>query len=125
MYSLRHSRITEMSRFLSNQQLCKFAGWKPGSGQFEVYVHLTNEDVNGAIRKHFNLDSPSTEERIPCPTCGYTSAKGAIECPRCKRPITLEGASRRQKLQGALEILGRLQELGKLDELLKAFAPPR
>ena len=125
MYSLRHSRITEMSQFLSNQQLCKFAGWKPGSGQFEVYVHLTNEDVNEAIRKRYNLGSSEADEMVSCPMCGHPNALESIECRRCKRPLSIEGAAKKQRLQSALDVLARLQEEGKLEKLLATFAPHR
>jgi len=125
MYSLRHSRITEMSQFLSNQQLCKFAGWKPGSGQFEVYVHLTNEDVNEAIRKRYNLGTTGVDEMVVCPTCGHPNPQRAIECHLCKRPLSVEGATRKHRLQNALDVLAKLQEEGKLEKLLEAFAPDR
>ena len=123
MYSLRHSRITEMSQFLSNQQLCKFAGWRPGSGQFEVYVHLTNEDVNEAIRKRFRLGGEAVDQQVSCPICGHANSKGALECHLCKRPLNLESATRKRNLQNALEVLGQLQEQGTLEGLLQALAP--
>ena len=112
-----------MSQFLSNQQLCKFAGWRPGSGQFEVYVHLTNEDVNEAIRKRFRLGGEAVDQQVSCPICGHANSKGALECHLCKRPLNLESATRKRNLQNALEVLGQLQEQGKLESLLQALAP--
>ena len=119
LYSLRHSRITEVSQFMSNQQLCKFAGWKPGSGQFEIYVHLSNDDVNLAIRKHYNIGADKKQEYITCPICGQRNPPGSLECRNCKRPLNLESKVKLDHLSEAVKLIAELQEEGKLDGLLK------
>jgi len=119
MYSLRHSRITEVSKFMSNQQLCKFAGWKPGSGQFEVYVHLSNDDVNHAIREHYGMDSGTSEKYEDCPICGQRNPAGSLECRRCKRPLGLKSSTKVDEIRQAVSFIAELKEQGKLDALLK------
>ena len=119
LYSLRHSRITEVSQFMSNQQLCKFAGWKPGSGQFEVYVHLSNDDVNLAIRNHYNIGAGTEEKYITCPICGQRNPPGSLECRNCKRPLSLESKAKLDQLSEAVKLMAELQEDGKLEGLLR------
>jgi integrase/recombinase XerD len=117
-YNFRHTRLTEVSQFLSHEQMCKFAGWKPGSGQFETYVHLTSEDVNEAIRKRYGLVNNGKPEKIHCPVCGQINGSERIECLNCRRPLSFENAMKREELSRALEVLAELQEKGKLEELL-------
>ncbi len=118
LYSLRHSRITEVSQFMSNQQLCKFAGWKPGSSQFEVYVHLSNDDVNLAIRKHYNIGNSKENEFIACPICGQKNPSNSLECRNCKRPLSLESATKLDNLSEAVRVIAELKEEGKLEGLI-------
>jgi integrase len=122
LYNLRHSRITEVAKFLSHEQLCKFAGWKPGSGQFHVYVHLDSEDVNQAIRKQYGMGQESEKQPIICKICWQKNEPERLECLRCRRPLKIEALSENRKVdevREALKVLAELQEQGKLEELLK------
>jgi len=118
MYSLRHTRITEVSQFMSNQQLCRFAGWRPSSGQFEVYVHLTDSDVSSAIREHYGLRTKAEAVQVTCPVCGARNLPGALECRRCMRPLSLEASIKSDSLRDALKIVAELHERGELEGAL-------
>jgi integrase len=122
LYNLRHSRITEVAKFLSHEQLCKFAGWKPGSGQFHVYVHLDSEDVNQAIRKQYGMGQEAEKQPIICKICWQKNDPERLECLRCRRPLKIEALAENRKVdevREALKVLAELQEQGKLEELLK------
>jgi len=122
MYSLRHSRITEVSQFMSNQQLCRFSGWRPSSGQFEVYVHLTDGDVNSAIRAHYDLGMTSGAENVVCSICGARNLATAGECRNCLRPLTLKSVAKLEKLSEAVRVVAELQEKGQLERMLRIFS---
>ncbi|MEM4721015.1 MAG: tyrosine-type recombinase/integrase [Candidatus Methanomethylicaceae archaeon] len=122
LYNLRHSRITEVAKFLSHEQLCKFAGWKPGSGQFHVYVHLDSEDVNQAIRKQYGMGQEAEKQPIICKICWQKNDPERSECLRCRRPLKIEALAENRKVdevREALRVLAELQEQGKLEELLR------
>ena len=119
LYNLRHTRITEACMFMSHEQLCKFAGWAPGSDRVRVYSHLISEDVNQAIRKHYNIGTEKEQEFITCPICGQRNPPGSLECRNCKRPLSLESKAKLDQLSEAVKLIAELQEEGKLEGLLK------
>lgn len=69
----RHSRATVLSRDLTESQLKKYLGWKPGSNMPAVYIHLSNEDSDNAIRGLYGLIEKEKTEK------GFEVGK----CPRC------------------------------------------
>jgi len=118
MYSLRHSRITEVSQFMSNQQLCRFAGWRPSSGQFEVYVHLTDNDVNSSIREHYGLGARAEATAVTCRICGARNPATSKECRNCLRPMSLKAQSKLEELSAAVKVVAELRENGDLEKVL-------
>lgn len=119
LYNLRHTRITEASSFLKSEHLNKFAGWKPGSGQSQIYVHLNSEDVNKAIRERYNLGSEPKKEPVLCKICWHQNEPGRTECLKCRRPLTVVTTYKVNQVKDALKVLVELQEQGKLEELVK------
>jgi hypothetical protein len=80
-YNLRHTRLTEAATFMGYEQLNKFAGWKPGSDRAKVYVHLTSDDVNKAIRDEYGLENEGDEDQsTDCPFCGTENKPHHSEC---------------------------------------------
>ena len=117
-YNLRHTRLTEVAKFMGYEQLNKFAGWKPGSDRAKVYVHLTNDDVNRAIREEYGLDGNDHErQQVDCPVCGATNQGKHSECRQCGRPLSLERTIEAEQKQNLLERLEHLEEKGLLDKL--------
>jgi site-specific recombinase XerD len=65
-YIFRHSRLTYLAKYLTDQQLCEFAGWIGGSKMARVYVHLSSRDIEEKIKELY----------IKCPNCGNLTQKG-------------------------------------------------
>jgi len=117
-YNLRHTRLTEVARFMGYEQLNKFAGWKPGSDRAKVYVHLNNDDVNQAIRDEYGLETGEDEENeIDCPFCNTMNQSAYSECRNCGRPLSLKQESSMNEKKQVLERLSRLEEKGVLEKL--------
>ena len=117
-YNLRHTRLTEVATFMGYEQLNKFAGWKPGSDRAKVYVHLTNDDVNQAIRDEYGLSTADEEAKsMDCPFCSATNQTDHSECRQCGRPLSLEDQTQREEKLAVLERLAELDEQGVLDQL--------
>ncbi len=75
---LRHSRLTELAKELTEQELKKFSGWTPNSNMASVYVHLSGADVSNKILANAGLiDSKTVNTK--------KETLLAIECPRCKK----------------------------------------
>jgi len=122
LYNLRHTRITEVASFLKGEYLNKFAGWKPGSGQPHIYVHLDSEDINKSIREHYSLSEEEKSEPIACRICWRKNPPETKECLNCRRPLTVKALNENRKVEEvreALKVLAELQEQGKLEELVK------
>ncbi len=100
-HMLRHTRLTELARELTEQELKVFAGWTQSSDMAAVYVHLSGRDVEESILRKVHHIEPE-EERVEesplrpeaCPNCGYVNPRDAEFCLRCGYPLT-EGARRR------------------------------
>ena len=117
-YNLRHTRLTEVATFMGYEQLNKFAGWHPGSDRAKVYVHLTNDDVNQAIRDQHGLGGgANAQSNVNCPFCGATNQPDHTECRQCGRPLSLEHQARRDERLQVLDRLAELEEKGLLDKL--------
>ena len=74
----RHSRMTELAKELTEQELKKFAGWTPTSNMAAVYVHLSGEDVSNKLLSNAGLidHKKGNKER---------ASLMAIECPDCNK----------------------------------------
>lgn len=117
-YNLRHTRLTEVAKFMGYEQLNKFAGWVPGSSRAKVYVHLNNDDVNQAIREQYGLEVDEDENKhVSCPFCGTDNQSGHSECRTCGRPLSLKQKTAGEERQRILERLVQLEEQGVLQKL--------
>jgi integrase/recombinase XerD len=74
-HHFRHSRATELSKFLTEAQLCQYMGWVAGSSQTATYVHLSGRDLDSAILRMKGVKIPKEIE---------DEKKQPITCPRCK-----------------------------------------
>jgi len=50
-HMLRHTRMTQLARVLTEQELKVVAGWSRASRMAAVYVHLSGRDAEAALRK--------------------------------------------------------------------------
>ncbi len=112
-HMLRHTRLTELAKYLTEQELKVFSGWTKDSRMASIYVHLSGRDVEEAILRRVHgvdvrreeLDQPLKPE--VCPNCGYINPADAEFCMRCGYPLSEE----------AIRKVGRLE--GSIDELLE------
>jgi len=74
----RHSRLTELAKELTEQELKKFAGWTPNSNMASVYVHLSGKDVSNKILANAGIINEDNAEN------GRDTLK-SIKCPRCNK----------------------------------------
>ena len=117
-YNLRHTRLTEVAKFMGYEQLNKFGGWVPGSDRAKVYVHLTSEDVNEAIRDHYGLRRDDEDKKTTdCPFCETPNQSTHAECRKCGRPLSLKHLTNRDSDQRLIQRLKKLEEMGMLDKL--------
>lgn len=87
-YILRHSRITHLIQEYPDQIVKKISGHSPTSKHFEVYLHITDEDVNRHIlEKHGLLKSKEVkrdlEEPIQCWNCKTLNNLESKFCEKC------------------------------------------
>jgi len=86
-HHFRHSRATELSKYLTESQLCYYMGWVPGSSQTGTYVHLSGRDLDGAIlRMHgIKIDEEKVEKKEPikCPRCHVVNDSFSKFCNDC------------------------------------------
>ncbi len=54
-YLFRHTRLTHLAKFMTEAQLCIFAGWSIGSKMPRMYVHLSGKDVDDSLLKAYGL----------------------------------------------------------------------
>ena len=119
-YNLRHTRLTEVAKFMGYEQLNKFAGWVPGSGRAKIYVHLNNDDVNRAIRDEYGLSNgEEQDDKQQCHFCGAENNDAHSECRNCGRTLSLEDETEKEDKQEVLERLTELDENGVLEKLEK------
>jgi hypothetical protein len=111
----RHSRLTLNAKFMTEAELCVFAGWKPGSPQTRVYVHLSGVDIDDKILAHYGLREKKTLEKaektlkpILCPRCSEVNPATGRFCFKCGSYLTLDEALKaEEEKKGELETLKR------------------
>lgn len=60
-YLFRKARLTELSQFLTEQELKKFAGWVQASKMCSVYCHISNSNLD---KKMVSINSKVHEEEL-------------------------------------------------------------
>lgn len=77
-HMFRHSRMTELAKELTEQELKIFAGWTPNSHMASIYVHLSGSDVSNKILAKAGLLDVQDYKK------GCDVLKGLV-CPRCQK----------------------------------------
>ena len=80
----RHSRLTELAKYITEQKLKVFAGWTPNSNMAGVYVHLSGKDLDTDILSMHGLETQKMESPLK------QTSLTPIQCRRCqqKNPAT-------------------------------------
>ncbi|MBI2578935.1 MAG: tyrosine-type recombinase/integrase [Candidatus Aenigmarchaeota archaeon] len=127
-YILRHSRTTHLVQQYPDQIVKRITGHTPTSKHFEVYLHMSNRDVEEAILKRHGLLRPEDEIRkelekpLLCWNCKAFNSPEARICENCN--FSLEFSDMASTLKQVKEIQGALPTLMKMaamsnEELLR------
>jgi len=84
---LRHARLTELAKHLTDAQLKTYAGWTQGSTMTGVYVHLAGEDLDRPILEMHGLAMKEKPVETPLKPkiCvrGHENSPTAEYCMHC------------------------------------------
>jgi len=96
---LRHSRLTELAKGMTEQELKVFAGWTPDSKMASTYIHLSAKDIskrllqiNGIIPEKEMVDT-TLQPRL-CPRCKTKNPSVAKYCSTCSMVLDQREALR-------------------------------
>ena len=129
-YTFRHTRLTNLANFMTEAQLCEFAGWEQGSEMPRMYIHLTGRDVDDALLKAHGLIKPE-EVELPkprkCVRCSAMNEPSAEICNKCGMSLTLTSAMRKdeemKKMQERMSVLEKdAEDFRALVQLMKHSA---
>jgi len=87
-HNFRHSRLTELAKFLSDAKLKIFAGWTANSDMAGVYVHLTGKDLDEDLLKIAGVEIKEKSQvspllKLECPRCGTKNPVNNTFCGLC------------------------------------------
>ena len=136
-HNFRHSRLTELAKFLSDSKLKIFAGWTANSDMTGVYVHLTGKDLDEDLLKIAGVEIEEKPQVSPlleheCPRCRTRNPVNNTFCGLCglvldetkavsqeldQEKLKNEIEDLKDKYETAGEITGQLWET--IDELTK------
>jgi len=108
---MRHSRLTELAKTLTEAELRLFAGWGKDSDMVETYVHLSHRDLDKAILKQEGLLEEEEDVDVlkpkTCEICGKQNSPTDKFCLQCSTPLDIKTALELDKKQ---EIVGKTKE---------------
>jgi len=108
----RHSRATELAKYLTEQQLKVYFGWEKTSDMAEIYVHLSGKDLDKSVLKAYGIEFKEKEETTlkpkVCPRCGYVNDPTAKFCARCGLPLTTDALIEAERKKKVAEYLMNL-----------------
>ncbi len=104
---LRHSRLTEMAKHLTDAELKVFAGWEADSRMPGIYIHLSGADIDKKILGIHGLveeeekveDRPLTPKK--CPRCETNNPPTAKFCYRCSAVLDIKTAQEMEEASKA------------------------
>jgi len=83
----RHSRASELAKFMTESQLNYYMGWEQGSKQARTYVTLSGRDTEGTILSMYGIKEEERKENkfkpIECPRCRIKNDPAARFCSSC------------------------------------------
>lgn len=95
---LRHTRLTELAKKLTEQELKIFAGWTPDSKMATQYVHLSGRDIDNSILRINGIVRASQEKEakelkpMTCPRCQENNPSTAKFCYKCSMVLDIKTA---------------------------------
>lgn len=122
----RHTAATRISKKMSEAEMKMFLGWSKTSSMPAVYIHLSNDDLDNAVRAMNGTITVEVKDEkglkvIKCARCRNIIPSGARFCQVCGLPLTEEvGQSYRSKKQEMLAMLAQHQDV--LAEIMADFS---
>jgi integrase len=135
---LRHARLTELAKHLTDAQLKTYAGWTPSSRMTGVYVHLSGKDLDEPILAMHGLtlkkdkpkevfekkicvrDHVNPGEALYCNVCGIVlDSEKALELMQKESEREKEAKTIHEFLENLKGIKPFVDELAGNRELLK------
>ncbi len=125
----RHSRATELAKFMTEAQLCYYMGWEQGSQQVRTYIHAGKDTVAAALKEHYGFkdkEKPKTMKPIVCPRCKTENDPFAKFCNGCSLGLSkesmLEYETQKEEAERKAELLQEnlLERLEELERKLKS-----
>lgn len=99
----RHTQGTESATYLTPAELCEKMGWKQGSSQSRVYVHLSGSaDIKNKTLEHYGLKQREEKKiellkPVSCPRCNEPNPATGKYCFKCGSYLSLEEAMKTEK----------------------------
>jgi len=110
-HNFRHSRATELAKYLTEQQLKAVLGWTGGSDMPATYVHLSGQDTDDALLGAAGMRTRE-EAQVPkiksCPMCRTPNASEALNCINKECGVLLDAMAwnmEREKQRERFELL--------------------
>ena len=122
---LRHARLTEMAKHLTDAQLKTFAGWAVGSRMTGTYVHLSGKDLDKPILEMHGLvmeeEKPKVTALTPrkCVRCKKDNPATAMHCQFCG--MMLDEKLALEKINEQQSIMELRRELESRDREIQTF----
>ena len=93
-YIIRHSALTEKSKFLRENVLRQYAGWSMDSNMHQKYVHYFGNESNESILEAYGL-KPKFEEidkmkPRQCPNCNELNKIDSKFCVKCRMVLSYD-----------------------------------
>jgi len=117
-YLFRHSRASYLaSKGLNEATLCSIFGWEIGSKQVRVYIHLSGQQVENAIKGVYGIHKPQEafEVKVKCQVCDTINDANQDTCVNCFNPLSIKGAlnlkKQNERLQEAVQIQTQVNAL--------------
>jgi len=130
-HNFRHSRLTELAKYLSDSKLKVFAGWTGNSSMTGVYVHLSGVDLDGDLFRIAGVDTEEEKMKVSplkvkkCERCQTENPGTAEFCVLCGMPFnkallvkdTLEIQELKEKVKVTGDVTDSMWKV--IDELKK------
>ena len=97
LYSFRHTALTRLAKKVPESILREIAGWTKDSDMPEVYIHLSQRDIEDKLLQAYGIKKEEKEEMKKCPKCNYVNPSMAIYCLNCGVPLSEEILAQSQK----------------------------
>lgn len=127
-HTFRHSRASELSIDLKEQQMCQYFGWVIGSEQTRNFVHLSGRDLDASILRANGVEVKESKDDnplkpMPCPRCNFTNSGAAKYCSQCSLALSFEAAKDAERTihEATDEAMQKLMEIAKNPTLLSEF----